>query len=74
MKLKKFLADLNKLAKNHPEYLKYEVIYSIDDEGNSFLPVVWEASVCYYDSDCQTFETESYEYILYDYENAICIK
>ena len=36
MKLRTFLEELNKLAKSNPKALDYNVIYSSDDEGNSY--------------------------------------
>lgn len=36
MKLRTFLAELNTLVKSNPEALDYNVIYSSDDEGNSY--------------------------------------
>ena len=36
MKFKQFLEELNNLAKENPKTLDYNVIYSSDDEGNSY--------------------------------------
>lgn len=36
MKLRKYIKHLKKLVKKYPELLDKKVIYSIDDEGNSF--------------------------------------
>ncbi len=36
MKLRDFLSELNNLAKENPKALDYDVIYSSDDEGNSY--------------------------------------
>ena len=47
MKFKKYLEQLNKLAKERPELLNYEIIYSHDDEGNNYQKVENEPSVCY---------------------------
>jgi len=45
MKLKKYLESLNKLAKDHPESLDLDIIYASDDEGNSFNPVNFTATM-----------------------------
>lgn len=36
MKLKAYLAELNKLVESNPEALEFEVVTSIDDEGNGY--------------------------------------
>jgi len=36
MKLKDYLAEMNKLIAEHPEALEFQVIYSSDEEGNEF--------------------------------------
>ena len=45
MKFKFYLALLNKLAKDHPESLEYDVVYGQDDEGNSFGEVVYAPTI-----------------------------
>jgi len=42
MKLKDYIAKLNKLAEKHPDV---EVIYSCDDEGNEFQKVHFPPSI-----------------------------
>ena len=77
MKLKEFLDNLNKLVKDHPEYLELDVITSKDAEGNGFEEVYYEPSVGVFDDDeyvpsnSEDFE-EEYEYTDKDI-NAICI-
>jgi hypothetical protein len=77
MKLKKFLDNLNKLVKDHPEYLELDVISSKDSEGNGFEEVYYEPSVGVFDDEdfcpmgSDDFE-EEYEYTDKDV-NAICI-
>lgn len=51
MKLKQYLASLNKLAALHPETLEFEVVYSKDDEGNGFQTVSYEPVIGFFDSD-----------------------
>jgi len=51
MKLKEFLDNLNKLVKDHPEYLELDVITSKDAEGNGFEEVYYEPSVGVFDDE-----------------------
>jgi len=46
MKFKKYLEALNKLAVNNPSCLKFEVIYSHDDEGNNFQKINNIPEIC----------------------------
>ena len=39
MIFKEYLDSINELAKQHPELLDAEAIYSHDDEGNHYQPV-----------------------------------
>lgn len=39
---KDYLENLNKFAKEFPEALKYQVIYSHDDEGNEYQRVIYD--------------------------------
>lgn len=39
MKFERYLVILNNLAKNNPETLGFDVVYSIDDEGNEYKEV-----------------------------------
>ncbi len=45
MKLRDYLNDLHKKVKADPEILNMEVFYSIDDEGNDFKPVFYNAGI-----------------------------
>ena len=45
MKLKDWLKDLNSMIAVNPEILEYELIYSSDDEGNSFHKVISEPTL-----------------------------
>lgn len=49
MRLTEFLSLANKLAKENPEALNYEVITSTDDEGNGFNLVSFAPSIGVYD-------------------------
>ena len=39
MTLKQYLQHLNKFVKENPDALEMQVLASIDDEGNTFVPV-----------------------------------
>ena len=72
MKFQQLLDELQALAKSRPETLEYEAVFSIDEEGNSFHPVAWTATVGQYlDSEFkQESETEDEEAFTPD---AVCI-
>jgi len=42
MTLKEFMENLNKFIEENPEALNMLVVYSSDDEGNKYHPVVHE--------------------------------
>lgn len=77
MTLKEFIRRIQEMADANPEILDYTVIYSSDDEDNSFQEVWCNASVGYYE-DGEFVQLENSE----DFEdreltkedvNAICI-
>jgi hypothetical protein len=41
MTLKEYLEKLNKFAADHPDILEREVVYSRDEQGNSFDLVIF---------------------------------
>ena len=45
-KFKDYLKSLQEIAKEYPESLEFEVIYSHDDEGNEYQGVIYEPSLC----------------------------
>ena len=45
MKLKDYIAGLNKLAKENPDALELEIVTSCDDEGNGFNAVHYPPSL-----------------------------
>ena len=49
MTLEEYLEHINEQVKKHPELLKLEVIYSVDDEGNRFEKAVFKPSPGVYD-------------------------
>ena len=48
MKLKEFIKQLEELVEKNPEYREFEVVYSVDDEGNQYFPVEYEPSIGLY--------------------------
>lgn len=67
MKLKEFLDKLNTMVKEDPKILNLDVIYSSNDEGNSYEPVYFAPSKGNYSEDGE-YNTDTYLKI-----NAICI-
>lgn len=49
MKLKDYIKNLNDIISNNPETAEYDVIYSIDSEGNEFHNIYYSPTVGYYD-------------------------
>ena len=47
--LKVYLARLQSLAKENPNYMDCKMVYSIDDEGNAFKPVYYEPGALSFD-------------------------
>ena len=68
MKLKEYLENINKLAAENPEALEFEVISSIDDEGNGYKRIYYSPSLGSYD-DGEFFVSDAYRLEF----NAICI-
>lgn len=48
MTLKEFLSKVNKLVEENPKALDYQVVTSMDDEGNGFNPVFYDANIGVY--------------------------
>lgn len=67
MKFKDYLEKLNKIAKDIPESLDYAVVYSIDEEGNSFKNVEFNPSTGVFEEDESSFIATTKK------RNAICI-
>jgi hypothetical protein len=57
MKLKDYLEGLVALVEERPETLEFDVVYSIDDEGNAFREIYWGPSVGKFDAP--DFESEA---------------
>lgn len=77
MKLKEYLANLKKLVEENPDSLEYEVIYSIDNEGNAYKRVYsWGPTLGIHDDNefciIEDDEDEDDSYTKDDI-NAICI-
>lgn len=75
MKFKDYLKELDELVKKHPKALEMDLIYSIDDEGNSFHRVYWGASIGYF-KDNAFIASEHFEENNLDKDtviNAVCL-
>ena len=61
MTFKEYLAAANKYAEERPECLDWEVVTSIDDEGNGFNKVFYEPTFGNYDDSDKEFIPEGSE-------------
>jgi len=66
MKFEEFVKNLNELIEGRPETAEFDVVVSIDDEGNGFNLVHYTPAVGHYDSENREFEDEKEL-------NAVCI-
>jgi hypothetical protein len=75
MKFKEFIKNINAFAKDHPETLNMQVVYSCDEEGNKFNPVFCSPSKGIYYNEGDFIDFENYdEYERQESEtNAVCI-
>jgi len=80
MKLHKFIDNLNKLVEENPEIKDFDVIYSIDDEGNSFNKVYYSPSIGHFsgggfrtEADIEDFNEEWEDEGELIAENSVCI-
>ena len=79
MKFKEYIEKLNNLAKEYPSSLEMEVVYSADDEGNTYHKLYFEPSLFqfedmsqYYLEEVGSYEEGSDDIALEDC-NAVCI-
>lgn len=76
MTLEEYIENLIEFAKENPETLSMEVIYSSDDEGNEFRYVHYTPTLGYLNEDLEFFndgeDLEDQE-IRKDDFNAVCI-
>ena len=74
MKFKTFIENCVKYAKEHPETLEMDVVYSKDDEGNGFGMIHYNPCVGLYEdrefTDKDAFDDWDVEG---DPSNAVCI-
>jgi hypothetical protein len=74
MKLKEYIAHLNKIAESNPKALNMEVVTASDDEGNCFRRVSYLPSVGLFKGTDFTSKDEfKYMGIKAKSENAICL-
>ena len=71
MKLREYIAKLQELEAIHGDL---EVVYSSDDEGNSFSNVYYSPSVQFVDEECEVItEDRIQEYLPDEYKTIICV-
>ena len=51
MKLKDYLEKINKLIEENPEAAEFNVMYSMDDEGNGYCYVYYDPSLMHYNKN-----------------------
>ena len=77
MKFKEFLEKANQFAKDHPEALEMDTVYSRDDEGNGFQEVYYEPQMGIFDHKEHEFKNNLEDMEEYDQSeedfNAVCI-
>ena len=66
MNLKEYATSLNKLLEDHPEAAEFQVVTSIDDEGNGFNKVFYEPQLGGYNEEDREFD----ENLVH---NAVCL-
>ena len=65
MKFKEYVEGLNKLLKERPESAELDVVTSIDDEGNGYKLVSFDASIGHLDEHDEFTEERK--------PNAVCV-
>jgi hypothetical protein len=58
MKLHKFIDQLNKLVEENPQVKDFDVIYSIDEEGNAYDKIYFSPTIGNFSGD--QFRTQDY--------------
>jgi len=66
MNFKEYVDNLNKIIKANPKAAEFEVVTSIDDEGNGFNPVNFCPSIGHYDERERDFDENGDA-------NAVCV-
>lgn len=51
MKFKEYVEGLLELMHSNPDFQELEVVYSTDDEGNSFQPVFFSGNIGYHNGE-----------------------
>ena len=70
MTLELYIEQLQKFVEKHPEALKFQVIHSSDDEGNSFHSVQFSPTLGTFDENELTFD--NHRELNYE-SNSVCI-
>jgi len=67
MKLKEYITKLSKLVEENSEVGNFEVVYSIDEEGNGFGQIFYDPTLGVFNDG--EFNTD----MDIEYKNAVCI-
>ena len=59
MTLELYIEQLQKFTERYPEALKYSVVYSSDEEGNSFHPVEFSPTLGAFDESDLAFTSHT---------------
>ena len=73
MTLKEYVDNLNKILADNPKAADFEVVASIDNEGNGYNRVYYEASLGILNDDEFSLYDEDNEEFTEDDINAICV-
>lgn len=75
MKLKEFIKNIEEFVKENPEALEFDVITSIDDEGNRYNEVTYSPIKGYFSGDGDFVGEQEGDEVDLDEEdfNAVCI-
>jgi len=75
MTLKKYIKKLIKIIEENPEYADLDIVYSGDDEGNTFNKVIYAPSIGYFNNDDKNFIgiNQFKDWDINDKPNAVCI-
>lgn len=75
IKFGEYVKGLVELLENNPKLSEAIIVYASDDEGNSFHPLGWHATMGYFDKDELYFYSESdlIDEKMGDAINAVCV-
>lgn len=73
MKLKEYLEELQNMINDNPEILEYDLIYSSDDEGNSFDMISFGPSIQKFNGENTVHPDDIENYEESELTNVICL-